>query len=92
MDVVFRVDKKTKEVFALFPHDVCNNQGHVTSYQHIGQHSQANYRYCIGQSKKATKREYMPLKKELVSVGYKTLNVISRQNYDKWLDSYKHLN
>lgn len=91
MDVVFRVFKKEKDVFALFPHDVCDNQGHVTSYQHIGQHSGANYRHCIQKSKKASKKEYKDLKKELENIGYENLKVISRQNYNKWFNSYRNL-
>lgn len=91
MDVVFRIDNKYKDVFALFPHDVCDNQGHVTSYQHVGQHSSADYRHCIRNSKKASKEEHKDLKGELEDRGY-DLNIVSRQNYDKWLESYRSLN
>jgi hypothetical protein len=94
MDVVFRVDT-TKDfkgtIFALFPHDVCDNQGHVTTYQHVGQHSSADYRHCIQKSKKASKEEYKDLKKELEGRGYE-LNIVHRQNYGKWIQSYHNLN
>lgn len=88
MDVVFRKDNSG--VFALFPHDVCDNQGHVTTYQTIGQHSAANYQHCIAKSKPATEQEYTDLKKELETIGY-NLKVVKRQNYDKWLESYRNL-
>lgn len=88
MDVVFRVDKGG--VFALFPHDVADHYGNVTTYQHVGQHSVANYRHCIDESRPATEEEYKDLKKELESIGYK-LNVVKRQIYKKWLESYGNL-
>lgn len=85
-DMVFRVDRSG--VFALFPHEVCHYTGHVTSYQHVGQHGGANYGHCIQQSKKATPEEYKDLYEELESIGY-NINIVHRQNYDKWLKSYK---
>jgi len=52
-DVIFRVDE-TKDfkgtVYALLPHD-SNRNGSVTSYQHVGQHSNANYNGCITTSR-----------------------------------------
>ena len=95
MDVVFRKYKSgisKGEIIALFPHDVCDNQGHVTSYEHIGQHSGANYTHCIRISTKATESEYKDLKNELEQIGYKNLKVVSKQNYNKWLESYRNLN
>ncbi len=92
-DVVFRVDN-TKDfkgtVFALFPHECNNRFGDVTSYQHVGQHSSADYTHCIKRSKKATKEQYKDLKKEMKGLGY-NLNVVSKQNYDKWKESYDSL-
>jgi len=84
-DMVFRVD--SSGVFALFPHEVCDQQGHVTTYQHVGQHSGANYPHCIRTSKKATPKEYKDLFTELTSIGY-NINIVHRQNYDKYLESY----
>lgn len=89
-DMVFRVDKTRAlkgNVFALFPHEIADFKGNVTTYQHLGQHSVADYKYCISKSRKATKEELEPLKQELESIGY-NVNVISRQNYDKYLISY----
>ena len=90
-DVIFRVDK-TKDfkgtVFALLPHEVCDKAGHVTTYQHLGQHSAADYKHCISRSRPATPAEYFDLFKEMESVGY-NFNVIKKQNYDKYLISYR---
>ena len=90
-DMVFRVDK-TKDfkgtVFALFPHEVCDFKGNVTSYQHVGQHGGANYGHCIATSRPATEKEYADLKKELEGFGY-NINVLKKQHYYKYLKSYR---
>jgi len=89
-DMVFRVSKRKYlkgEVFALFPHEVADLKGNVTCYQHLGQHSSADYQYSMSKSRKATEEELKPLKIELESLGY-DVNVISKQNYDKYLSSY----
>lgn len=90
VDIIFRVDTSKDfkgTVFALFPHDVCDHRGHVTSYQHVGQHSGADYRGCIATSKPATPEQYADLKAEMESIGYE-INVVKKQNYDKFLKSY----
>jgi hypothetical protein len=97
-DVIFRVDTRKNwlgnwtygNVFALFPHEVADNKGNVTSYQHVGQHSSADYNHCIKTSRIATENEYKDLKKELESIGY-NLNVIKKQNYQKYLNSYRNI-
>ena len=80
-DVIFRVDT-TKDwkgtIFALFPHDVADHKGSVTSYQHIGQHSSADYHHSIRTSKLAKPNEY------------KDLNIDKKQNYTKYLKSYNN--
>ena len=78
--VIFRVDKKSKEIVAFFPTLPADNDGRfMTCYQHIGQHGSAAYVYylqcrpllscwnqkCVG--------EYMDLKEELKSIGYDDL-------------------
>ena len=87
-DVVFRVDT-TKDfegvVFALFPHQASPN-GLVTTYQHTGQHSSADYNYCIIKSRPAKESEYLPLFKELQSIGY-LIKVVKKQNYKKYSKS-----
>ncbi len=87
-DMTFRIDGYG--VFALFPHEVCDLKGHVTTYQHVGQHSGADYTHCIYKSKKATPKQYKPLLQELKSIGY-NINIVHRQNYSKWLKSYKDI-
>lgn len=90
-DVVFRVDT-TKDwkgtVYALMPHDCCDFKGHVSTYQHVGQHSAADYNHYISKSRPASPKEYADLKKEMEQgYGY-NLKVVSKRNYDKYLKSY----
>jgi hypothetical protein len=89
-DVIFRVDK-TKDgkgtVFALLPHECCNHTGSVTTYQHLGQHSSADYKYCIASSSPASEKEYANLKQEMEGYGY-NFNVVMKQNYNRFLTSY----
>ena len=92
-DVVFRKDTSKDwkgTIFALFPHCVNDTTGNVLSYQHVGQHSAADYQQCIRTSKPATETEYNDLKKELEHVGY-DLNIIKKQNYKKYLQIYNLL-
>lgn len=89
-EVVFRVDKYGKfkgTVYAMLPHECSDFKGNVTSYQHVGQHSGANYNGCIESSRPATEAEYKDLKEEMESIGY-NLKVIKKRNYDKYLKSY----
>ena len=69
--VVFRVDT-TKEfkgtVYALFP-EINENNGHCSSYTHVGQHSAADYHGCIKTSRPATEDEYLSLFNELIRIG-----------------------
>jgi len=93
-DIVFRVDKSKDfkgTVFALFPHEVSDHKGNVLSYQHVGQHSGADYNGCIASSRPATADEYADLKKEMESIGY-DINVVKKRNYDKYLVDYKRVN
>ena len=83
IDVIFR-KWKDGSILALFPHCVDTYEGSVISYEHTGQHSSADYGHCIYNTKPAKEHEYKPLKAELESIGY-NLNVIKRQNYNKFL-------
>jgi hypothetical protein len=93
-DVVFRYDT-TKDwkgtIYALLPHECCDNKGNVTTYQHVGQHSAADYLHCIGTSRPATPEEYADLKKEMESMRY-NFNVMQKRNYEKFLISYRQRN
>lgn len=78
--VVFRVDTTKYHrgtVYALFPHISATWQGHCESYQHVGQHSPADYHGCIKTSRPAKESEYKPLFDELTSIGY-NLRVIKK--------------
>jgi hypothetical protein len=90
-DVIFRVDNSKDwkgTVYALMPHDCCDHQGHVSTYQHVGQHSGAEYRHCIAKSRPATPKEYKDLKREMEQGHGYNFNVVKKQNYDKYLKSY----
>ena len=76
--VIFRVWRERGtdcEVFALFP--TLPEGRYVTSYQHIGQHSAADYGLCIKHSRPAQPAEYADLLEELTRIGY-CLRVIRR--------------
>lgn len=88
VDIVFRVDENG--VFALFPHDCADYKGNVTCYQHVGQHSSADYNHCVANSKVATPEQYADLKAEMESIGYE-INVVKKRNYDKFLKSYREI-
>lgn len=88
-EVVFR-KFKDGQIIALFPHEVCDYKGSVTSYMHVGQHSGANYNGMIAITKLATPTEALPLYIELESIGYNLL-VIKKRNYDKFLKNYSNL-
>jgi hypothetical protein len=68
--VVFRVFKKGRDLIALFPFEDWADDGSCSSYQKIGQHGAADYKYCISASRPATPDEYRSLKRELENIGY----------------------
>jgi hypothetical protein len=87
-----------REILALFPQEVGNRQGDVTCYAHMGQHSTADYKYIIQVSKPATSQEYEPLHKELMSIYGDShlgepveLEIVKRQNYDRYIDSWNDI-
>ena len=51
-------------------------------YQHIGQHGIVDYTHVIYSTVKASIKEYMPLFKELKSIGY-NLKVMQKASYKK---------
>lgn len=75
--VVFR-KWKNGDIIALFPDDVNQHDGTVTSYMHIGQHSAAGYCSVIALTKPATESEYRDLLIELKQVGYVKLHIVKR--------------
>ena len=92
-DIIFRVDT-TRDfkgtVFAVFPHEVADLRGHVTTYQHVGQHSQGDYQVCLNTSRMAIADEYADLKKEMESIGY-NIKVVQRRNYEKYITEYNRV-
>lgn len=74
--VIFRVFKEG-DVIALFPTlPGTNDPTTCQSYQHIGQHGAASI--DLGKTNRlATRKEYMPLKKELEQIGYR-LKVVAK--------------
>ena len=56
------------DILALFP-DI-QDWEYVMSYEHVGQHGNADYDGCIGQTKPATPDEYQSLAAELTAIGY----------------------
>lgn len=76
MDILFRKDRKTNEVVAFIPESTVN-YGHILSYMHIGQHSEASLQY-YWETVKATEEEYKPLLK-----ADEALVIKKRLNMDK---------
>ena len=92
-EVMFRKEKSRTfkdTIFALFPHECSTSEGLVTLYQHVGQHSSADYDFCIRKTKPAKKEEYKDLKEEIESLGY-NLKIVKKRNYKKFLKSYKEV-
>lgn len=82
-DVMFRVSKSKADgldVFALFPgHAGSMDLWTCSSYQHVGQHCDADIRLCMESSRPATPEEYASLKRELESAPYKyNLRIVKR--------------
>jgi len=71
--VIFRKWKgKDGDVLALFPEIVGDVNGlYCSSYEHVGQHSHADFDLCVSRTRLATPAEYADLKDELTfSIGY----------------------
>jgi hypothetical protein len=66
--VIFRTFKKGNDVIAFFPDNNEVNRGYMMSYQHLGQHSEADYYGLLKITKLATTEEYLPLLNELTSI------------------------
>ena len=66
-------------IIALFPDIPTENTGtFVSSYEHMGQHSSADYGAVISRTKPAKPAEYKELKEELEEIGY-SLRVMQRR-------------
>lgn len=87
-EMLFRKD--AGGIFAVMPYEIAKYDGSVTTYQHVGQHSAAEYFTCIAKSKPATPAEYSDLKQELEGLGY-NIKVIKRINYERYLELYNEM-
>ena len=87
-EVIFR-KFNDGEILALFPYDIFNHRGGVTSYVHVGQHGEADYRHCVNRTNLATEQEYKDLKEELESIGY-NLKAVKKRDAGKYLTAYKN--
>jgi hypothetical protein len=72
--------KATGEVFAYFPDEV-HNGSFKTAYAHTGQHSPCHPEYAA-ECKEANYNEYQYLLKELLSIGYKNLQIQNKQKIE----------
>lgn len=70
--VIFYIEKdretQNENVLAVFPYNH-ERVGFVSCYAHVGQHSVASVEYC-NELKKASKKQYLSLAKELTSLEY----------------------
>ena len=92
-DVIFRrwPDTDFNLIIALFPYEIDNiEKGFVSSYEHLGQHSGADYDGVIRGTVPAKENEYHALKSELESIGY-NLNIVKRRNYTRYLAEFKKI-
>ncbi len=92
-EMIFRVDT-TKDfkgtIFAVFPYDVSDTSGRITTYQHVGQHSSGDYQTCLNTSRPANELESIELKTELEQRGY-NIKIVKKRNYSRYYENYKKL-
>lgn len=90
MQVIFRKDKKTKEIVAFLP-EVPVNRYMIMSYMHIGQHSEASLEYFLS-TEMASEEEYRNLYKELCKIYEEKLTIRKRLNRNlletAWVNAY----
>lgn len=79
---VFRKFKKDGDIIALFPQEINYPDGACESYQHIGQHSAADYGHCLTITVPAKPEEYAPLKRDLERIGY-DLKIVRRNQWKR---------
>lgn len=81
--VIFRTwrgrDKTGDDVIALFPDtfgnpEICN-PGRMLSYEHVGQHGEADYQTVLRGTRPAKPSEFISLKRELRRIGYHPVTV-----------------
>lgn len=79
--VVFRIypGANNRDVIALMPELPADHRGHITCYQHVGQHGAADYARVLADTLPAMEPDYRALKRELEGppYGYR-LRVVKR--------------
>lgn len=79
LPVVFRTFREGGDVIALFPTVLGTSDPYTcTCYQHVGQHGAADPWGCVRDSRPATAAESRGLLRELRSLGYDNLKVLTR--------------
>lgn len=78
MQVIFRKDKKTKEIVAFLP-EIPVNRYMIMSYMNIGQHSEASLEYYLS-TEVTSKEEYYNLYEELSGIYEEKLTIRKRLN------------
>ncbi len=84
--VVFRKYKKEGDIIALLIEQPYSNPPHpdrIMCYQHVGQHGEAYYSYCMEITVPAKPKEYASLKREMEQLGYKFKVVNKRNRYTR---------
>lgn len=76
--VIFRKFKQGGDIIALFPEQGNRENQMVSSYMHVGQHSDADYIGIIAATTPAKEGEYAELLAELKQIGYDDLIVMKR--------------
>ena len=83
LKVVFR-KFDNGEIIAIFPEFTHKRNYSVTTYMHIGQHSEDDHHAIVSQTKLATENEYASLLKEIQSIYHEyDLKVMKKLNI-KW--------
>ena len=85
MQIIFRKDRKTKDVVAFIPETLVHKYM-IMSYMHIGQHGEASYEFYLT-TRKANENEYADLFAELRKI-YDDCELIVKQrvNYNDLRD------
>lgn len=77
--VIFRKWTNGGEIIAFLP-DVSATFGMCMSYEHVGQHGEADYNSLLHITRLASEKEYHDLLFEMVSYGYDDLRVYAKMN------------
>lgn len=78
--VIFRKWKDSGEIIAIFPESIDKRTLKMSSYEHIGQHSDVDYNSIISSTIPAKEEEYKYLLSELKHIGYENIRILKRFN------------